>query len=88
MNGDGITTAEAFAVLDEHDVEALVLLEEIPAFADELAEQFANDYCRSEMSVDEIAERQYLAGVYIAPVVSLSIPANQRQLPAVGRRAA
>ena len=88
MDGDGITTAEAFAVLDEQDVEALVLLEEIPAFEEELAEQFASDFCRSEMSVDEIAERQYLAGVYIAPVVSLPIPANPWQLPDVGRRAA
>lgn len=86
--GDAITTGEAFEVLDPEALEALVLEAEMPAFADEIADQLAEDWCRDEHTVDEIVERQRLAGAAIAPVVRLPIPASQLRHRSEGRRAA
>lgn len=83
-----ITTGEAFEVLDPEALEALVLEAEMPAFSDEISDLLAEDWCRSQHSLDEIAERQRLAGVAIAPVVHLPIPASQLRPRAEGRRAA
>lgn len=83
-----ITTAEAFEVLEPEALEALLLVEEIPAFAEEVADQLADDWCRTQLSIEEIAERQRLAGVAIAPVVCLPIPASQFKPPEPLRRAA
>lgn len=83
-----ITTAEAFEVLDSEALEALVLEAEMPAFAGEIADQLAEDWCREQHSVDEIVERQRLAGVAIAPVVRLPIPASQLRPPEPLRSAA
>lgn len=83
-----ITTAEAFEVLDSEALEALRLVEEIPAFAEEVADQLADDWCRDQHTVDEIVERQCLAGVAIAPVVRLPIPASQVKPPELLRCAA
>lgn len=83
-----VTTAKAFEVLDPEALEALVLQAEMPAFADEIAEQLADDWCRSQHTVEEIADRQRLAGIAIAPVVRLPIPASQLRPRAEGRRAA
>lgn len=71
----GITTGEAFSDLDPEHLEALCWAEEIPAFAEELLDQFADDWCRSQHTVDEIRARQELAGVELAEVVQLPIPA-------------
>ena len=76
MDGDGISTAEAFAVLTEEDLEALWIED---AFGTDVLDVLAEDWCRMQHTVDEMAERQYLAGVYIAPVVSLPVLVNQPQ---------
>ena len=86
-SADGaITTAELVEILDDEHLEALVIAEEIPAFADEILDQLADDWCRTQHSIDEIRERQRLAGAALAEVVQLPIPANQLSPP--GRRAA
>lgn len=72
-----ITTLRAFEVLDAEALEALVLTEEMPAFAEEIADQLADDWCRDQHSVAEIVERQRLAGVAIAPVVQLPVRASR-----------
>ena len=85
------TTAEAFEVLDPEALEALCLEAEMPAFADEIAAQLADDWCREQHTVDELVDRQRLAGVAIAPVVHLPVPASQLRGPLLrveGRRAA
>lgn len=82
-----ITTAEAFAVIDDEMLEALVISEDIPAFADEVLDQLADDWCRSQHTVDELHERQRLAGVAVAEVVTLPIPASQVR-PSVPLRSA
>lgn len=82
-----ITTLEAFEVLDPDALEALVISEEVPAFADEIQDQLAEDWCRTQHSIDEIKARQRLAGTGLAEVISLPLPANQLW-PPVGCRAA
>lgn len=87
MTGSTITTEELAAGLDEEHLEALVIAEEIPAFAEEIQEQLADDWCRGQHTVAEIKERQRLACAELAEVIQLPIPANQLS-PTVGRRAA
>lgn len=74
--------------LDEAALEALVIAEEISAFAEEIAEQLAEDWCRSQDTVVEIEQRRLCAGVALAPVLSLPIPAVQFGRFAAGCRAA
>ncbi|MER7015297.1 hypothetical protein ABT324_28020 [Saccharopolyspora sp. NPDC000359] len=74
--------------VDRDMVEVLMHLEQVPAFADELADHFAEDFCRSVDSVEEIYERQVLAGVALAPVITLPIPASQLRPPELQRAAA
>lgn len=79
----GITTGEAFAVLDEEMLNS-VWVEDV--FGPEALGQIVDDWCRSQEPVDAIRGRQELAGAGLAEVVQLPIPATRG--PSQGRRAA
>lgn len=85
MDGSEITTAELVEVLDEELVEA-IWIEDM--FGEAALDQLVDDWCRAQHTVDEIVERQRLAGVEIAPVIRLPIPASQLRPPIAGCRAA
>lgn len=76
-NVRALTTAEWAAGFDEDMLEALRIAEEVPAFAEEILDQLADDWCRSQHSVSELYDRQALAGTVIAPVAQLPIPATR-----------
>lgn len=79
LEGGEPTTAglDWAAVFDAEMLEALVISEEFPAFADEVLDQLADDWCRSQHSPAEIRARQLLAGVSPAPVITFAIPSDQ-----------
>lgn len=81
----GITTLQAFEVLDDELIEACWIED---MFGEEAVEQLADDWCRTQHSLGEIEARQRLAGVQSASVIRFPIPADQLRLAPAGRRAA
>ena len=78
MDGSEITTAELVEVLDEELVEA-IWIEDM--FGEAALDQLVDDWCRAQHTVDEIVERQRLAGVEIAPVATNRPVTNSSESP-------
>jgi len=66
----GISTADAFAVLDDEDLNLLVIDE---LWGEDSVDWLITQRVLDESSPGDIAERRRIAGVEIAPVIELSL---------------
>jgi hypothetical protein len=80
-----ITTGQLASDLDAEFLEAAAIAEQ---YGDDVLDVLAEDWTRMQMDLAEIAYRQALAGVDVAPVITLPIPVSQLRPPEPLRSAA